>query len=194
MKRWGKQNPAHLDEMEMRTDLGCDNFIFVGSSCDIFANNIPDDWIKTIIDYAHSFKNDYLFQTKNPERFTSPPIGLSAERDILCTTIETDQYLPEIMRNSPSPFVRAKYLSVMRERGFRTMVTIEPIMDFCLEFMLFMLKKIGPEQVNIGADSGGNRLPEPTPEKIAALIKALRSHNIKVHLKNNLKRLYKEAV
>jgi hypothetical protein len=36
-----------------------------------------------------------------------------------------------------------------------------------------------------------NHLPEPSPEKIAALIKALQPFT-KVNLKDNLKRLYKE--
>jgi hypothetical protein len=44
----------------------------------------------------------------------------------------------------------------------------------------------------IYVDSGNNHLPEPSPEKIAALIGALRPF-VKVHLKKNLKRLYKEA-
>jgi hypothetical protein len=43
------------------------------------------------------------------------------------------------------------------------------------------------------ADSGNNHLPEPSPEKIAALIEALRPFT-KVYLKPNLKRLYKEEV
>jgi hypothetical protein len=47
--------------------------------------------------------------------------------------------------------------------------------------------------VNIGADSGNNRLPEPSPEKIAALIEALRPYT-RVYLKPNLKRLYKEEI
>jgi hypothetical protein len=72
------------------------------------------------------------------------------------------------------------------------MFTIEPVMDFNLEFMLFMFKKIEPEQINIGADSGNNHLPEPPPEKIAALVEALRPFT-RVHLKPNLERLYKEA-
>ena len=46
MKRWGRLKPVRLDEKELKTDLGNDNFIFVGSSCDMFAQNIPDEWIK----------------------------------------------------------------------------------------------------------------------------------------------------
>jgi hypothetical protein len=72
------------------------------------------------------------------------------------------------------------------------MVTVEPIMKFDIDNLLFLIKSIGPVQVNIGADSGNNYLPEPSPEKIADLIKGLRTFT-KVDLKKNLKRLYKEA-
>jgi hypothetical protein len=72
----------------------------------------------------------------------------------------------------------------------KRMITIEPIMDFDVMTFSEMILSCEPEQVNIGADSGNNRLPEPSPEKIAALIKALRPFT-KVHLKSNLKRLYK---
>jgi DNA repair photolyase len=185
MKRWGEQNPVHIDEKDIKTNLGSNNFIFIGSSYDMWADNIPEIWIRSVLEHSGAFqKNNYLFQTKNPERFTSPLFGLSAEKDVLCTTIETDQYLSEIMRYAPPPVVRANYMMAMKERGFRTMVTIEPIIDFNLEFMLFMLKKIGPEQVNIGADSGCNHLPEPSKEKIIDLIAELRKFTRVVEKKN----------
>jgi hypothetical protein len=184
-----EQADPHFVEAELRTNLGHGNTIFVCSGCDLFASDIPYSWIKKVIDYAHGFDgNQYIFQTKNPKRFITSYFGLSVEQDILCTTIETDQYLPEIMGNSSSPFVRAIDLSVMREYGFRTMVTIEPIMDFTLEYMLFMLKKIKPEQVNIGADSGNNRLPEPPAERIRELITSLKTFTHVVE-KNNLRRI-----
>jgi DNA repair photolyase len=183
-----EQAYPHVVKAELHTDLGHGNTIFVCSGCDLFARDIPDIWIKTVIGYAHSFKNNYLFQTKNPERFTSPFIGLSAERDILCTTIETDQYLPEIMRNAPSPFDRLHHLYPMRARGFRIMITIEPIMDFNPGVLLFMLRTIKPMQVNIGADSGNNALPEPPVEKIRELISRLKTFT-RVVEKNNLRRI-----
>ena len=186
-----EQAKPHLVEAEIRTNLGRGNKIFVCSGCDLFAQDITDEYILAVVNRCRHFpNNEYLFQTKNPERFTSPLIGLSAEKDILCTTIETDQHLPEIMHNAPSPFTRAKYLSTMRDHGFRTMVTVEPIIDFNLEFMLFMLKKIEPEQVNIGADSGHNGLPEPSAEKVRELITRLKTFT-RVVEKNNLWRLLK---
>jgi len=49
MKRWGEQKPVRLDAKEGKTDLGYGNFIFVGSSCDMFAEDIPDDWIIPVL-------------------------------------------------------------------------------------------------------------------------------------------------
>ncbi len=71
-----------------------------------------------------------------------------------------------------------------------TYVTIEPIMDFDLEEMVELIKKCNPQQVNIGADSGNNHLPEPPKEKIFKLIEALSSFTT-VKQKDNLKRLLK---
>ncbi len=70
------------------------------------------------------------------------------------------------------------------------MITIEPIMDFNLDVFVQMIVEANPVQVNIGADSGRNGLPEPSSEKIGNLIEALRPHT-KIHLKNNLSRIFK---
>ena len=67
MKRWGKQNPDRFDEKELKTDLGNGNFIFVGSSCDMFADDIPETWILRTLEHCFKYNNRYLFQTKNPK-------------------------------------------------------------------------------------------------------------------------------
>lgn len=46
-----------------------------------------------------------------------------------------------------------------------------------------------PEWVNIGADSKGHGLPEPSGDKIIKLIDNLKSQDIDVRIKSNLKRL-----
>jgi DNA repair photolyase len=184
-----EQADPHIVENELCANLGRGSMIFVCSGCDLFAADIPDEYILKVINRAHLFSdNTYLFQTKNTERFTSPLIGLSAEKDVLCTTIETDMYLPDIMGNAPDPFYRLHYLYPMRARGFRIMITIEPIMDFNLGPLLFMLRSIKPEQVNIGADTGNNHLPEPPKEKIIKHISELWKFT-KVVEKKNLRRL-----
>jgi hypothetical protein len=51
-----------------------------------------------------------------------------------------------------------------------------------------MILSCKPVQVNIGADSGKNGLPEPSPEKVRTLVHILEKHTT-VHIKPNLKRL-----
>ena len=183
VKRWGALPKIRFDEKELKTDLGKDNFIFVGSSNDIFAGEISCEWILKTLEYCRKFDNKYLFQTKSPSSYkwfwdTFP------EKTTLGTTIESNRNYPEISDAPPVEY-RAHSISINRDKGFETMVTIEPILDFDLDEFVTMLKDINPTWINIGADSGGHNLPEPSPEKIEALIKALP--NIKI--KKNLSRL-----
>jgi len=169
MKRWGKLKPVRFDEKELKTDLRTGNFIFVGSSCDMFAENIPDEWINKTLEYCQNFDNKYLFQTKNPKRI----LDFKLPKSIICTTIESDMFYSEIMRNNPTPYERAKYMGMISDCGFETFVTIEPIMNFNLNSMVDLLKQCNPDQVNIGADSGKNKLPEPSKEKVLELVSEL---------------------
>ena len=182
MKRWGKQKPVRLDEKELKTDLGKDNFIFVGSSCDMFTEDIPKDWIYTTLNHIHKYNNKYLLQSKNPKRFKQ--FWNRNDGTIkYCTTLETNKYYPDIMGKSPKPRKRLTKLL--------DYITIEPVLDFDLKEFINFIEYIEPEQVNIGADSGNNNLPEPPKEKIFELIKELEKFT-KVKLKKNLNRLLKE--
>ena len=190
MKRWGKQHSLHLDEKEFKTDLGKENFIFVGSSCDMFADDIPYKWIKRTLDYCNEYSgNNYLLQTKNPDRFSSFFNELKSHFCI-CTTLETNRIYKSIMNNSPSPQDRALTLSWVH--SIKKYITIEPIMDFDLPEFVELIKVCNPVQVNIGADSSSkhNKLPEPSKEKILELIAELGNFT-KVVQKKNLKRLLK---
>jgi len=128
--------------------------------------------------------NRYLFQSKNPARFidwlSEFPITT-----ILATTIETNRYLPEIMAHSPKPIDRMLALS---DIDYMKTVTIEPIMDFDLDILIGMIAVISPAFVSIGADSKNHHLPEPSGDKIKALIEGLKPIT-QVIQKNNLKRL-----
>lgn len=185
MKRWGKLKTVRFDEKELKTDLGSGNFIFVGSSCDMFAKDIPSEWIARTLNHCQFFVNNYLFQTKNPKRILDCWLPNDS---VICTTIESDIFYPEIMRHSPNPYERAKYMEMLSDIGYSTYVTIEPILDFNLNFMIELIEKCKPEQVNIGADSGNNHLPEPSKDKLLALIAELQGFTT-IARKTNLKRL-----
>lgn len=185
-KRWGKQSKLHLDEKEFKIDLGIGNIIFIGSSCDMFSNIVPEEWICETLNYARRFKNVYLYQSKNPRRMFDYR-RMMGDLDRVCTTIETNRFYSDIMKNSPSVNSRAYWLA---EFPFNRYLTIEPIMDFDLSEMIKLVKICNPVQVNIGADSGGNGLPEPPKEKILELISELQKFTV-IDEKRNLKRLLK---
>ena len=185
MKRWGNLNPVRLDEKDFRTDIGEGNFIFIGSGTDMFAPDIPDEWISKVINkcYEHN-KNRYLFQSKNPDKMLDYFYTMESK---FCITLESNIHYKEIMRNSPTPINRVHAVST---RNIKIdYITIEPILKFDLRPFIDMIEKCEPGQVNIGADSGHNGLPEPSEEEIQNLIYWLEYAGIKVFKKKNLKRL-----
>jgi len=197
MKRF-PQNELRLDEKELKTDLGEGNFIFVGSSTDMFASTVPSWWISAVldrcwqaaIDVPIDLLNEYLFQSKNPVRFMASFIASRLRRikPILGTTIETNR--PNYgLSKAPDVYARAAAMQRLSDGGFWTMVTIEPIVDFDLEPLVELVKRCAPAWVNIGADSQRHNLPEPSSDKIQALIEGLESFT-EVKLKTNLNRLY----
>ncbi len=185
MKRDGRPlRPVRLEETELKVDLGKGNFIFVGSSTDVFAADIPDAWIKRVLDYCDNFENQYLFQTKNPERYN----GLSfPEKSILACTIETNRETSA----SSAPPVRER-AHFMASYAATIMISIEPVMDFDLDEFVWLIRGIRPYFVSIGADSKGHHLPEPSPDKVEQLINELRLFT-NVIIKDNLKRLRQEV-
>lgn len=184
MKRWGNLKESRLDEKEFKTDLGNGNFIFVGSSCDMFTYEIPLTWVKRTTSYCNQFNNKYLFQTKNPGRMNMVDMPVNS---VFCITLETNRFYENIMKKSPRPDMRSFEFSRMKGEKY---ITIEPIIDFDENRFTEMIKRCNPIQVNIGADSGNNHLPEPSSEKIEILISHLKTFT-KVKLKNNLSRIYK---
>ena len=185
IKRYGKLNPIRFDEKELKTDLGSGRTIFVGSSNDMFADDIPYEWIIKTLDHCKKFDNTYLFQSKNPKGFDAISIH-NIEKFKLCITIETNRIYPDIMRNAPDPIERAiVFGNIPVEEKY---ITIEPIMDFDLNSLVTLVKFCRVKQVNIGADSKGHKLPEPDPGKIRELIEALDEFTV-VDIKKNLIRL-----
>jgi protein gp37 len=184
MKRF-PQKPIHLNEEELKINLGEDKFIFIGSSTDMFAEDVPKEWISKVLAKCKKYEgNSYLFQTKNPGRFWKFQNEFP-NKSVFGTTLETNRNMLDISK-AMTAFARVSWMT--EPFMIRRMVTIEPILDFDLEPLVEMIKRIAPEWVNIGADSKGHNLPEPSKEKIEALITELRKFT-EVKIKDNLKRL-----
>lgn len=194
--RQDRLKPIRLDEKELKADLGSGNFIFVGSSCDMWAWTVPEEWILRTLEHCSKYKdNRYLFQSKNPQRFRRfygqfPGHDQESQGSVIFgATLESNREYPEIYKDAPPIAEREGALwDISREDGGRVMITIEPILAFDLKEFVRVIASIEPQWVNIGADSKGHKMPEPSPDKIHALIKELKGFT-EVRLKKNLKRL-----
>jgi hypothetical protein len=179
MKGFAKGEPR-LVEKELEADLGEGNFIFVESAIDMFAGEIIVGWIHKVLEHCYKFKNTYLFQSKAPENM----IGWTFPQDvILGTTLETDRCYSGISL-APEPFERA---CALKKVNCKKMVSIEPIMDFDLDEFVGMIDMVDPNFISIGADSKDHHLPEPSRDKVLALLDGLTKYEVK--LKSNLKRI-----
>jgi len=191
-KRFGKQQgEPHLDEKELAASLGEGNYIFVCSTCDLFHPDMPREWVRAVMENSGDRRNRFLWHTKNPHRALEFQ-GLFLDNDMLCVTVESnygiwgDRGLCAIKYSeAPSPEERFEAIRLWKKPW---MLTIEPVMDFDLHSFAYKIYENMPVQVNIGADSGRNNLPEPSPEKLRALIGWLEPRT-KAHLKKNLGRL-----
>ncbi len=185
MKRF-KVGSFRFECKEMDTNLGKGNFIFVGSSTDMWADQMPSEYIERVLEHCNRYpENEYLFQTKNPDRYKYFLTKLPP-KSILGTTIETNYPFNKITK-APDTIDRALAMAILK--GIKKMVSIEPIMDFDLHKMVTWLKAIDPDFISIGADSKGNNLPEPSPEKIDKLVGKLGAITNDVVIKSNMDRL-----
>ena len=189
MKRF-PQTELHFDEKELKANLGSGNRIFVGSSCDMWAETIPTDWITRTLEKCRLHNdNIYIFQSKNPKRFDDFN-GLFPRSTFWITTIETNRFYPDIMGNAPRPQARLHDFQISQPLHMH--ITVEPIMDFDTEVFAEMLGETGC-RINIGADSCGHNLPEPSKEKVIELIDLLENeYCVEVYQKKNLKRILGE--
>ena len=189
-------NPPRLAEYELNTDLGCGSSIFIGSSTDMFAEDIPSEWIARVLDYCYQnsnmlLPNAYLLQSKNPKRFLEFINHPIMERVIFCTTIETNRFYPKIMNNAPKIGERVEAMEEIARLGRSTMVTAEPLMQFDHEEMVSFIRRCSPKLVNIGRNSCRRIvLPKPTQEEVQQLIAELKSFT-KVNVKDNALEWYK---
>jgi len=187
-RTWSKDNMVRYVQKEQNTKLGAGKKIFVGSSVDMWANDIPEAWDLLILAMCGNYPgNEYLFQTKNPQRFYTfknsfPP------RSILGVTLESNRDYPKISQ-APPISERVRWMKRLKEEvSIPRMISIEPIMNFDLGAFVEMIEWIRPSFISIGADSKRHHLPEPSLEKVGELLVALRTIT-ELKIKNNLKRL-----
>ncbi len=177
-----------LLEEEFRVHYGEGKIIFVDHMNDLFADLVRSPLILRVLEHCRAWPvNTYVFQTKNPQRYfeflsSMPP------RKMLGTTIETNRELGRISR-APAPMQRLTAIMALAA-AYKTFITLEPILDFDLGTLTAWVKDTRPAFINIGADSKGHGLKEPSAEKVQTFIAEIQTAGIEIRQKRNLGRLF----
>lgn len=181
------KGPLRLIEEEFNVKYGKGKTIFIEHCNDLLAFDVIPQHIVRILHHCLDYPdNTYVFQTKNPQRYFDPLIeGMFPHNSIFGTTIETNREIHGISK-APTPYERMFWMTRLIGRKF---VTIEPVLDFDVDILAEWIAWINPEFLNLGADSKGYGLPEPTVEKIMALVERLKEYGVELREKHNLTRL-----
>jgi len=205
--RYSKGFKPSLNEKELRVTFGKGDLIFVSDMGDMFGDFIPEKWIKQVLDYIRQFPEaDFLFMTKNPERYLKLH-SYMPENTILGVTIETtcDEIIQtDNISNAPLPTDRYEAMKALDWN--RKMVSIEPILDFDLDMFSKWIEDINPFIVYVGYDNYCFKLREPTLKKTNDLIGKIKDASLvirktirpawfeKKHLINGKKNEYKAQI
>jgi len=182
------RGPPRFNENDNALVLGSGKKIFVAHTGDLFAEAVDAGVIARVLNRCIDYPdNIYIFQTKNPARALD---WCYPKKTIIGTTIETnDAKLLAKISKAPAPLSRARAMRQHKQAGRQTFVTIEPIMRFDIEEMTDLILLADPDTVNIGADSKGSKLQEPTWQEVQELIQWLKQAGIPIGIKSNLERL-----
>jgi DNA repair photolyase len=184
-----KELPKEVTMDKPYPQLGTGRTIFVGFECDLFAEGVSRDDIRGVLEHCAKYDNNYVFQTKNPNGVIEF-LDLIPLKSLIGTTIETNRVgMISAISQAPTPWTRSYGLQKVKEYGFATFVTIEPILDFDPRLLFNMISQSKPEFVNIGADSKGHGLKEPSKEKILELVALINGAGIEIRKKMNLSRI-----
>ena len=191
--RWGKpfypQFREHFLKDKMPDNGG---WIFVGSTGDLMCDGMNHEWIVKVIEYIYNNETDnkFLLQTKNPLRFLywqiETLLRTVQDKIIVGTTFETNR---KTLGTAPPPVDRYEALLWMREQGYRTFISMEPMADFDLEVIKEWIFQLQPEAIELGLENYTKFLTPPPEEKIVELIAWLDEHGFTYVLKENLRHL-----
>jgi len=178
---WGRSFEPQFRSKYMLDKFPNDGtWIFVGSMGDLFCRGMKDEWILNVLSKIYKDKpdNKFLLQTKAPNRFMDFAQQLEDMKDqiILGTTIETTWETP--WSKAPPTDSRFDHLHLMKDKGFKTFLSLEPISSFNPTTLRRWINFIEPEAIEIGLENYSNHLPKPRPRKLQDLLSWLDDKNI----------------
>jgi hypothetical protein len=148
------------------------------------SHSAPASLTRQIIDavnrHKSSKKKTFYFQSTCPGYFEEF-LPLFPENVILLTTLETNRDAGyEAVSKAPPPSERYRQFKELKYP--RKVVTVEPVMDFDADVFPQWLVDLKPEYVWLGLNSQPEpvQLPEPSHEKLRALVNVLVRAGIEI--------------
>jgi DNA repair photolyase len=192
-KRFGTgkySGQLRLLEDELSVNYGKVRTIFIEHCNDMWAEDVPDSWIDKILNHCNQYPdNTYVFQTKNPERYIEWLGRMPPKRIVGCTIETSSTLIAKKTSEAMPPGIRFGAMRYLSRRGENVFITIEPILKGNMRLLADLINEISPDFVNIGADSKGTGLEEPTAAEVLYLIEAIKKNGIEIKQKRNLDRL-----
>ncbi len=186
-KKYREGFKPKFHERELNAKFKPGEFVFVADMGDMWGSWVPAEWIVKVLEVVKKYpKTTFLFLTKNPWRYLHlHHLIVDLDNVIVGCTVETDDsvmYRERMISYAPTPDSRFEALAMLRRKGDRLMISIEPILDFTMGFPERILDA-NPEFVYVGYDNYNCGLPEPPLHKTMELIDILRQHGITVYTK-----------
>lgn len=158
------------------------DFVFLCDCTDLLGHWVPTSFIRQIFMEAANSPAKFLTVTKNPHRYSHyirETTDQIPKNITLGCTIESDR--DYIVCGQPR-LLRLDYMKELSEVGYPVMISIEPIMDFSLDF-ISKIGEVNPKFVAVGYDNYNNGLPEPSLTKTSFLMERLVAAGITVYAK-----------
>lgn len=139
---FGFEPTFHRYRLDIPPKLKMGNNIFVGAMADVFGEWVPDSWLDDIFSVCiQNPIHNYLFLTKNPERYTEYEVPGGCENLWYGTSITRESEM-------------SKFNSL--PAGCKTFVSMEPILeDLNPEYHNILFRQV--DWIILGAETGRNK-------------------------------------
>lgn len=168
---FGFEPTYHRYRMDTLDKLKMGNNIFVGAMADVFGAWVPDSWIEDILtECVKRPQHNYMFLTKNPERYTQIEIPTGKDNMWYGTTVTCDADAHGF-----------NYLPAFSKR----FVSIEPLLGDVAENHNIMFQQV--QWIIIGAQTGRDKNKVvPKWEWIRKIVHEADINGIPVFMKDSL--------
>lgn len=169
---FGFEPTLHLYRKDRLDELKRGNKIFVGAMADVFGEWVPDEWIQEVFEACDRHPlNNYLFLTKNPERYLT-----LLKKDRLPVN---DNFWYGATVTDETSLGRAGNIPV-----HRNFLSIEPILE-SIQIPIIYLEYL--KWIIIGAETGRRKgKVKPDPEWIKSIVSQADRSGIPVFMKDSL--------